>query len=891
MLKRKQIIFFIFLIIAVLFMANFALAQDFGLEQVNKSIGLEAGDPRIIAGRIVQIALSFLGLIILVLMIYAGFLWMTSGGEEEKISRAKNILKNSIIGLIITLSAWGITTFIISRLFNATIDSNGSGFDLMGSNLSSSYGLGAIGNCSVQSVYPENGQRDVPRNTSIIISFKEPVGLSSVCVNQNGDACTCDNSACSLINPEVIRLFKNSLGDACDNSCPEDSANTNITEVAVAVSSDQKTLVLTPLDYLGSQENNIYYNVKVTSDLKKSNGVSMFQFCSTSDLYWGFEVSTRLDLTPPQVVSGHLYPQPDNEQDLSNISIPATSATGEIFVKDCPNVYKPAEILSVSPEAEVDLYYHGLIEKFKVSVPADTPNRAQLFNANTNALLGIADFNDQDIVNFNGYFSLKSEDREPGSLWEIEIIPEQKADSLTLGNTVYIFSATGENNNIVVNQTNCYTEEQAANIQAKLSGHSDINVQLSGNRIFLTAKIAGSSGNNLRLETSNNSALELVPFSGGTDLENNYEIRDKKDTAMNTVIKIGFNEAMNPITLSGPASEVADYIKVINADIASLPKGSPCSSNSQCRSYNCESSVCVDDYLNGRFMISGGYKIVEFISDIECGINGCGEKVYCLPPNSQLAVEIRAADLKVCDSDQECAAFNPFKNCFLGPLGYRTCQDNNQRNYPAADAINLNGIIDSAFNSLDGNRDSVADGPITFFHENSGNTDNKDSYRFSFFVNDQKELSAPKITAISPNSGELGILSLAEPVKITFNTLMMSSTLRSGSFSLSSEQDSSEHKLINLKSAAESPLGYWISSSDIDSNPLDGVVDITIAEIRHSPFLEAFTYSAQVGSGVRDVYQNCFKPSSGPGCQASWENPSCCFGIATDSLDVSGNCQ
>ena len=256
-----------------------------------------------------------------------------------------------------------------------------------------------------------------------------------------------------------------------------------------------------------------------------------------------------------------------------------------------------------------------------------------------------------------------------------------------------------------------------------------------------------------------------------------------------------------------------------------------------------------------------------------------------------MAVEISAADLNTCDSAQACAAFNPFKNCSLGPLGYRTCQDNNQRNYPAANILGLNGITDASFNSLDGNRDTVADGPLSFFNENSGNIDNKDSYRFSFFVNNQKELSSPKITAITPSGGQADILNLTNPVEITFNTLMMSSTLHSGSSIMANGLESETHKLINLMSSSETPLGYWVSSTDVDSNPLDGISDITISQLRHSPFQEAISYSAQAGSGVKDVYQNCFKPSAGPNCQADWENPSCCFGIPTSSLGATGNCQ
>lgn len=245
---KKQIFLALFLGLSMFLVANFTLAQDFGIDEVDSAIVLESGEPRAIIARIINIALSFLGIIILSLMIYAGFLWMTSGGEEEKIRRAKDILKNAIIGLVITLSAWGITVFILNRLYGATLG-GGNSLNPFGnnSNLGGSYGLGAMGNCSVESVYPENNQKDVPRNTSIMVSFSEEVELSSLCINKSGSSCTCDNNTCSLINPKVIRVFSESLGDACNESCPD--INTNIFDISVSFSADHKTLVFTPASY------------------------------------------------------------------------------------------------------------------------------------------------------------------------------------------------------------------------------------------------------------------------------------------------------------------------------------------------------------------------------------------------------------------------------------------------------------------------------------------------------------------------------------------------------------------------------------------------------------------------------------------------------------------
>lgn len=887
MLKRKKIIFGFFLALVALLVANISQAQDFGVDSIESTIALSNSDPRAIVGRIIQIVLSLLGVITLGLMIYAGFLWMTSGGEEEKIRSAKNILKNAIIGLVIILSSWAITTFLLSKLMGAI---SGNGSDLPSGSIRENFsvGLGAIGSCSVQDVYPENNQKDVPRNTSIILTFKEEIDLSSACVDTSGSACACDNGACALINPNSIRIYKQDLNDACTSSCP--SPNSNVTDVSVAVSADKRTVILSPLSYLGTAENNTDYIVKITSDFKKADGASMFSTCSANELIWTFEIGSRLDLTPPQVVSKFLFPLPDNAKDVVTTSVSAANATAEIFVNSCPKIYKPAAVNNVSPEAEVILNYHGVINRFIVSVPADEPNRAQLFNLNTSALLGVADFDADNKVIFDGYFSLKVDSHEAGNSWEVEITPEQLADTLTVGNIKYSFASTGENNNIIVREGTCNVDNQAMDIQAKLSGHPDINISRTGSRVSLEAKVSGSVANSLILSTSNSSALGLTAFSGGADEKISYVINDKRDVAMNAVVKFTFNEPMNPVTLSGSAAEVSPYLRLINA-AGGNSSGAACSVNSECLSYKCDGGTCVGNYLNGHFAISNGYKTVEFISDNECGINGCGEKIYCLPSNSNLALEVKAAGLKTCASDQDCSASSPYTSCAMTPLGYRTCQDAGQRNYPLADIIAMNGVTDTAFNSLDGNRDALADGPISYFNENNGIISNRDSYRFSFFVNDQKELSSPRITSITPVNGQTDITTLTDPVEITFNTLIMSSTLKSGSTVLDGAQGPVEHKFVNLKSAAASPLGYWILSEDKDVSPLDGVTDLTVASIKHSVFSESLSYIAQTGSGLKDVYQNCFKPSSGPSCEATWDNPSCCFGLPSNNLDENGNCQ
>jgi len=71
-------------------------------------------------GRLINQALALLGIIIVVLMVYGGFLWMTAGGNTAQVDKAKQILINATIGLIITMAAYSIAYFVVNAITTAT---------------------------------------------------------------------------------------------------------------------------------------------------------------------------------------------------------------------------------------------------------------------------------------------------------------------------------------------------------------------------------------------------------------------------------------------------------------------------------------------------------------------------------------------------------------------------------------------------------------------------------------------------------------------------------------------------------------------------------------------------------------------------------------------------
>jgi uncharacterized membrane protein len=97
--------------------------KDFGLSQTVAATGnliptkIAGADnvPQLI-GSIVAGLLGTLGFIFFFLIFYAGLVWMTAQGNEEKIERSKEIISAAVIGLVIVLAAYALTQFVFDQL-------------------------------------------------------------------------------------------------------------------------------------------------------------------------------------------------------------------------------------------------------------------------------------------------------------------------------------------------------------------------------------------------------------------------------------------------------------------------------------------------------------------------------------------------------------------------------------------------------------------------------------------------------------------------------------------------------------------------------------------------------------------------------------------------------
>ena len=79
---------------------------------LDRSAGSQEDFVQTLIGRLIGTILSFVGVIFLILTIYAGITWMLARGNDQEVTKAKNLLTDSIIGLIIVFAAYAITVFI-----------------------------------------------------------------------------------------------------------------------------------------------------------------------------------------------------------------------------------------------------------------------------------------------------------------------------------------------------------------------------------------------------------------------------------------------------------------------------------------------------------------------------------------------------------------------------------------------------------------------------------------------------------------------------------------------------------------------------------------------------------------------------------------------------------
>lgn len=126
-MKLKIFIFLISIMFLGVFSAQAANLKDAFSSDYLNTTGQGAGydtaktDPTSMVSDVIKVGLSLLGVLFLILMIYGGYLWMTASGNEQQVEKAKDLIKAAIIGLVIVVSAYAISYFVMSRLGGAAL--------------------------------------------------------------------------------------------------------------------------------------------------------------------------------------------------------------------------------------------------------------------------------------------------------------------------------------------------------------------------------------------------------------------------------------------------------------------------------------------------------------------------------------------------------------------------------------------------------------------------------------------------------------------------------------------------------------------------------------------------------------------------------------------------
>lgn len=911
------------LVVLFLTLATPALAQNLetGIEY-GTFTGLGTQDIRISIMQVIRVFLGFVGVIALILVLYGGWVWMSSAGRPERIQQAKAILRNAAIGLMIILLAFSIVSFIINLLQDSLI---GGGPPGGGPPTTGCENCGHLGSGIIESVYPPPFSKDNPRNTNIMVTFKVVMDASTIIDSPSLPP------SCSVATPCVGNILDNNI-----LIFPSDDPAANLEPDKVSVRSvDGKTYVIDPQDFLGNASTNVWYSVQLDSDIEKDNGETAFPGAGNFFL-WSFEIGTFLDLDPVEADS--VFPQPDDASDSYSVS-DATQATGSITVSIQPDFaqgsstgevntiagnlatltgnYNCAEDAKICINVKPDASAVDINPKSITAVDCLDPNKSVGGLASTALISGAS------TADLGCGLTMILSNPNPGNQWSFDALALRTADTLRVGNTTYTFVNSGAAGNEI--NIGLDTDATAQNIATALAGNSQAIVTIvSGNTVNIQAALAGTSGNNIIVFGSGDwSSIEFM--IGGQDQVLLPTTVGVPDQPRNAIVVINFNEAIDP-TLINALNIPVDYFD-----------GTTWQS------------------VSGTYFVSNLFQTVEFIPDSVCIdesgnpiANSCGDPMFCLPVNNptpyvatEYRVQINAGALTTCSNSADCLDPN-FNSC----SAVNICEGN-------FDGINAfypevsdtpNGIADASNNTFNGNLNTYifnfqkfgdAEGPGTQYNLNLPDPALGDDMIWTFYVNKNIDLSPPVIESISPDINSSGV-SVTDPISSTFAELIMSKSLKSGTgyqdglcggcadstqcgtdevcdpstakcVNTEGEQlfcaQNSEcnlgltcfnKKYVTLIDLSTRKVGWWITKDGLDTlPPPDGYPDQDRANINHTTFPIVTNYGAEFGSGIQDVYQNCYIPSEGPGfetdpdggpdiCLTTDTEPYCCSGVAID---------
>lgn len=326
--------FILYSIASIVALAGFPLAAGaVSFFDPGTTLGLTSADLVTTVINIINWALGLLAIIAVALIIYGGYYWLTAAGNEERVTKAKKIILNTVIGLVIILLAWAIVNFVIQTTTNV---SNGDG----GSTCVDGEQT-ACADC-VNGEWQENFNKatcQLPQALFEIRSITTSCGdnatyndnvflCSAVTVNFNQNVKT-DNLATLVETTDAIALKVEQCGDADCSSTSQPAPLFNDPPPTIAYSgaaptgtkaefvASGKSVSFVHAHQLFPQETYFKLTIPVSikgisgktiSACKGANGepVPGCKLNESNTAYeWIFRVGTETDTTPPTPVSSY----------------------------------------------------------------------------------------------------------------------------------------------------------------------------------------------------------------------------------------------------------------------------------------------------------------------------------------------------------------------------------------------------------------------------------------------------------------------------------------------------------------------------------------------------------------------------------------------------------
>lgn len=128
---KKVAILILFILIFAVFLVYtgndpvYAQPKDTIIENVDSVTPLDLkiyrSDLRVVILTLIKSALTFLGILFFAIVLYGGFMWMTSGGNSDRSQKGTKLITNASIGLIIIVLSYAIVVMVFN-IINKSIE-------------------------------------------------------------------------------------------------------------------------------------------------------------------------------------------------------------------------------------------------------------------------------------------------------------------------------------------------------------------------------------------------------------------------------------------------------------------------------------------------------------------------------------------------------------------------------------------------------------------------------------------------------------------------------------------------------------------------------------------------------------------------------------------------